>query len=290
MLALHLVEKRREARAPPARVVVIGRRLGQNGRFFHRRASAHSTTACNPPQTHLETFTRLPPRASRRPPLLFVHGGYVDGWCWTPHFLPWFAARGWPAHALSLRGHGGSGGAGMLFATGLDDYAADVERVAGSLPEPPILVGHSMGAAIVERMLAMHPLRAAVLLAPVPPTGLVPVAARLAMENPDYLAHMVSLDPMRLSADVLDALRPYYFSDRTDPAILAESTRHLTTSRRERSSTCRCGCTGSSPSATARSSWCSARGATASRRRTTRSDGAPPRRRAPRSCPASRTC
>ena len=181
-----------------------------------------------PPETHLETFTRLPSRASRRPPLLFVHGGFVDGWCWTPHFLPWFAARGWPAHALSLRGHGGSGGAGMLFATGLDDYAADVERVAGSLPEPPILVGHSMGAAIVERMLAMHPLRAAVLLAPVPPTGLVPVAARLAMANPDALVHMVSLDPMRLSADVLEALRPFYFSDRTNPAILAESTRHLT--------------------------------------------------------------
>jgi pimeloyl-ACP methyl ester carboxylesterase len=84
-----------------------------------------------------------------------------------------------------------------------------------------------MGAAIVERMLAMHPVRAAALLAPVPPTGLVPVAARLAVERPDYFAHMMGLDPMRLSADVLEALRPYYFSDRVDRDILQESAKHL---------------------------------------------------------------
>lgn len=180
-----------------------------------------------PQESRLETFARLPATRSRKPPLLFVHGGYIDGWCWVPHFLPWFASRGWPAHALSLRGHGGSGGGGMLFAAGLDDYAADVEHVAGTLAEPPILIGHSMGAAIVERMLAMHPLRAAVLLAPVPPTGLVPVATRLAMERPDYLAHMISFDLTRLSVDVLDALRPFYFSDDVEPAIMAESARHL---------------------------------------------------------------
>ena len=180
-----------------------------------------------PLEPHLETWSRKPAARTRRPPLLFVHGGYTDGWCWTPHFLPWFAARGWPAHALSLRGHGGSGGAETLFAAGLDDYAADVERVAGSLPEPPILIGHSMGAAVVERMLAMHPLRAAALLAPVPPTGLLPVAARLAVERPDYLAHMARLDPTRLPTDVLEALRPFYFSDRVAPAILEEAVRHL---------------------------------------------------------------
>jgi pimeloyl-ACP methyl ester carboxylesterase len=180
-----------------------------------------------PLEPHLETWSRRPSSRSGRPPLLFIHGGYTDGWCWTPYFLPWFASRGWPAHALSLRGHGSSAGAGMLFATGLDDYAADVERVAGTLKEPPVLIGHSMGAAIVERMLAMHPVRAAALLAPVPPTGLVPVAARLAVERPDYFAHLMGLDPMRLSTDVLEALRPYYFSDRVDRDILQESAKHL---------------------------------------------------------------
>jgi alpha-beta hydrolase superfamily lysophospholipase len=47
------------------------------------------------------------------------------------------------------------------------------------------------------------------------------------MERPEYLAQMITLDPTRLSMDVLEALRPYYFSDRVEPAILEESVRHL---------------------------------------------------------------
>src|SRR6185295_5799861 len=118
------------------------------------------------PQSHLEVRSRLPARATRKPPLLFVHGGYGDAWCWEPYFLPWFAAKGWPAHALSLRGHGTSSGADTLFIAG-------VEHVAGELDAAPILVGHSMGAAICERMMATRPIRGAALLAPVPPSGLL---------------------------------------------------------------------------------------------------------------------
>ena len=142
-------------------------------------------------------------------------------------FLPWFAARGYPAHALSLRGHGSSGGGDTLYITSLADYQADVEQVAAQLPEPPVLIGHSMGAAIVELMMAKGTVRAAALLAPIPPTGLLPVATRLATEHPDYLMQMSGLDPSRLSAAVLDALRPFYFGDHVDPKMLARAARHL---------------------------------------------------------------
>src|SRR5258708_4271807 len=98
-----------------------------------------------PPELNLEVRSCLPARGNgksngngRRPPLLFVHGGYCDSWCWQPHFLPWFAARGSSSYALSLRGHGASGGQGSLFVAGLDDYAADVERVVAQLPAAPV--------------------------------------------------------------------------------------------------------------------------------------------------------
>jgi non-heme chloroperoxidase len=95
------------------------------------------------------------------------------------------------------------------------------------LPAAPVLIGHSMGAAIVERLMATRPVRAAALLSPVPPAGLLTLAARLATERPDYLLQMSQFDPTRLSTHVLETLRPYYFSDDVDPAILAEATRHL---------------------------------------------------------------
>src|SRR5512135_1833811 len=160
-----------------------------------------------PLETRLEVRKCLPAGSSRKPPLVFVHGGYCDAWVWEPNFLPWFAARVYPAYALSVRGHGASGGADTMFIAGLDDYEADVEHIAGSLAVPPVLIGHSMGAAIVERIVAKRPVRGAALLAPLPPAGLLQIATRLASEHPNYLIHMSGIDPSRLSADVLAALR-----------------------------------------------------------------------------------
>ncbi len=181
-----------------------------------------------PAELHLELRSRLPSRAAAgRPPLLFVHGGFCDGWYWEPYFLPWFAARGHAAYALSLRGHGASAGRETLFLAGLDDYAADVERVAAALPEPPVLIGHSMGAAVIERLLATRPVRAAALLAPVPPAGLLVVAARLAAARPEYLMQLNHLDPGRLPLEVLRALEPYYFSADVRPEIVAEAAEHI---------------------------------------------------------------
>lgn len=187
-----------------------------------------------PAELHIEVRSRLPPRANgkkngntREPPLLFVHGGYCDAWCWEPYFLPWFAAQGFPAHALSLRGHGASGGHSSLFVAGLDDYAADVERVMAQLDIAPVLIGHSMGAAVIERLLATRPVRAAALIAPVPPAGLLTMAARLATERPDYLMQMSQLNPSRLSAHVLETLQPFYFSNDVAPDLLVEAALHL---------------------------------------------------------------
>ena len=181
-----------------------------------------------PPEPDLEVRSRRAVRANGRPPLLFVHGGYCDGWCWEPHFLPWFAAHGYESHALSLRGHGASGGYETLFVAGLDDFAADVAHVAGRLAAEPILIGHSMGAAVVERLLASGSARRAALLAPIPPAGLGPVAHRLAAHQPEYLVNLHRLDAPHLSGDVLAALRPMYFSDDVDPAMLVETIAHLT--------------------------------------------------------------
>ena len=177
----------------------------------------------------LELRSRKPARATRKPPVLFVHGGYCDAWCWDRYFLPWFAERGHAAHALSLRGHGTSGGADTLYIAGLDDYVADVEQVAAALPAPPVLIGHSMGAAVIERMMATRPVRGAGLIAPVPPTGLLPVAARLATSS-SHLAfgpHMFGMDPTRMSGAVLAALRPFYFSDKVAPGLLADAMGHI---------------------------------------------------------------
>ena len=84
-----------------------------------------------------------------------------------------------------------------------------------------------MGAAVIERMLATRPVRAAALLAPVPPAGLFSVAARLAAAHPDYVSHLATFEPSKLSDGLLATLRPFYFSANVPAAIHTEAERHL---------------------------------------------------------------
>ena len=52
----------------------------------------------------IELISHVPAKLKHPSPVLFVHGAFVAAWCWDDHFLPYFAKRGYAAHALSLRG------------------------------------------------------------------------------------------------------------------------------------------------------------------------------------------
>ncbi len=132
----------------------------------------------------LETVTEEPRGNPRPTPVLFIHGAFHGAWCWTEHFLPYFAEHGYTSHALSLRGHGHSEGRERLRRTRIADYVADVEQVVSELPQTPILVGHSMGGLIVEKYLEKHPTPAGVLLAPVPVRGIRRTTTRIALHHP----------------------------------------------------------------------------------------------------------
>lgn len=121
----------------------------------------------------LEVICRVPDERRSRfmPPLLFVHGTCHAAWCWDVHFLDYFAQHGYRAFALSLRGHGAS--AGVLWRASIDNYVEDVARVVDSLGEVPIVIGHSMGGLVVQKYLENHRACAGVLMASVPPRGML---------------------------------------------------------------------------------------------------------------------
>lgn len=132
----------------------------------------------------LEVIGKQPASSPRPTPLLFVHGAWHGAWCWDEHFLDYFAAQGYAALALSLRGHGASPGRARLRWTGLGDYVADVAEVAAQLPVPPVLIGHSMGGAVVQKYLETHAAPAGVLLASLPPAGALATTLRIARRHP----------------------------------------------------------------------------------------------------------
>ncbi|MDR2688332.1 MAG: alpha/beta fold hydrolase [Azoarcus sp.] len=142
-------------------------------------------------------------------PLLFIHGAYAGAWCWQEHFLPWFAARGWNAHALSLSGHGGSRGHAQLDGLSINDYVDDIVETVAALPMQPVLIGHSMGGMVVQKYLERAAAPAAVLMASVPPQGLMSATLGMLFSTPHLL---VDLNRLMGGGEVrVDSLREALF-------------------------------------------------------------------------------
>lgn len=134
---------------------------------------------------YLEVITSEAQTQVARPtPLLFIHGAWHGAWCWTDHFLPYFSQHGYISHALDLRGHGKSEGAQRLCWSAIAHYVSDVEQVVRQMDEAPVLIGHSMGGLVVQKYLERHEAPAAVLLASVPPSGVLRTTLSIAARHP----------------------------------------------------------------------------------------------------------
>jgi pimeloyl-ACP methyl ester carboxylesterase len=145
-------------------------------------------------------------------PLLFVHGAWHGAWCWEVHLLGYFAGLGYDAHALSLRGHGKSAGRERLRWARVRDYVVDVREVVDRLGPDTVLIGHSMGGLVVQKYLERRSARAAVLMASVPPTGVLSLTLRFAQQHPLRFAHAngtLSLYPLVATPE---AARELFFS------------------------------------------------------------------------------
>lgn len=138
----------------------------------------------------LEVLIHTPKERPHATPLLFVHGAYTGAWCWQEHFLPFFADAGYTAYALSLSGHGQSGGREQLDSYAIADYVADVAYVINRLPTPPVIVGHSMGGFVVQKYLEENCLPGAALMCSVPPQGLMSSAFGMMFSKPGLMKEL----------------------------------------------------------------------------------------------------
>ena len=84
--------------------------------------------------------------------LVMIHGMWGTHASWD-HYRQFMEARGYHCVIPDLRHHGVSPqdppppGLGD---TGLEDYADDLEDLIRSMPEPPVIIGHSMGGLLAQ--------------------------------------------------------------------------------------------------------------------------------------------
>jgi len=101
---------------------------------------------------------------------IMVHGAFCGGWAFEAFRAP-FEAAGFEAQAPDLRGHGQGEPASAVVGVSMADYAADIAKLCDEAPEPPVLLGHSMGGLVAQLAARRARIRALVLLAPSPPWG-----------------------------------------------------------------------------------------------------------------------
>ncbi len=106
-------------------------------------------------------------------PVIMIHGAFCGGWSFA-NFVGHFSDRGWPCLALDLRHHDGGAADPRLGTTSLHDYTRDLVALISDLPSPPVLIGHSMGGLIAQKLAARGLAKACVLLAPAAPWGILP--------------------------------------------------------------------------------------------------------------------
>lgn len=171
---------------------------------------------------YLETITRYPTGKAQSTPLVFVHGAFAAAEIWDVHFLPYFAQHGYQAHALSLRGHGASEGRAKLRCWRLADYVADLAEIIRALPKDPILIGHSMGGMVIQKYLESYPAAGVVLMASVPPQGILASLWGMAISNPLLLYKLTLSQSLGTPLADMTTLREAMFSNKTPDACVAQ--------------------------------------------------------------------
>ncbi len=112
--------------------------------------------------------------------VLFIHGMWADHAHWN-RFRRHLEGIGFDTHAVTLLFHDVPQDRNGLRSVGIMDYVAQVLRELQSLPARPIVIGHSMGALVAQKVAEQEALHALVLLAPIAPGGISPIRPSVAL-------------------------------------------------------------------------------------------------------------
>ncbi len=115
----------------------------------------------------IERVIYIPKQRRFDTPIFMLHGMWHGAWCWQ-QWQVLFAEWGWESHAISLPGHAGSATKRPVFFCTLDYYLKFLKGEIRRLGKSPVIMGHSMGGALVQWYLKYidDDLPAAVLVAP----------------------------------------------------------------------------------------------------------------------------
>jgi pimeloyl-ACP methyl ester carboxylesterase len=156
--------------------------------------------------------------AAARTPVVFVHGLWLHADSWQP-WVDLFRERGYDASAPGWPGDADSvadtrANANAVAGHGVQDVVEHYTAAIGELPAKPIVIGHSFGGLIAQRLLGENNAAAAVAIDPAPMKGVLflPLSAlrvaSVALRNPANRNGAVSLNAGQFRYGFGNAISP----------------------------------------------------------------------------------
>ena len=157
-----------------------------------------------------------PPRPTALPPVLLVPGLNAGAWVFE-RYQKFLVKQGYTSYAINVRGRAGSRPVVDIGKVPFSAFVDDALEVARAIaaehesapaigrstpadaapPSPlPIVIGHSLGGLIAQRLAEEHVVRAAVLVCPAPPRGIPLLSWKLVRRQPRYLPAIISGRPL----------------------------------------------------------------------------------------------
>lgn len=172
-------------------------------------------------QTRLDglSITAVRPTRESGAPLLFIPGLFAAGWMFE-RWMTYFAKRGRATYALDLRGHGASAPVADLGRVSLGDYVDDALRATRALGDV-VVVGHSMGGLVAQKLAELGAASTAVLVSPAPPRGIPLISLGLVLRQAKYLPALLRSREIRVQRADADAIIMNRILPDERPAVFA---------------------------------------------------------------------
>jgi pimeloyl-ACP methyl ester carboxylesterase len=112
-------------------------------------------------------------------PVLFIHGLWLHATSWEP-WMHLFRGAGYEPHAPGWPGDGDTvessrANPEAIAGHGIDDVTEHFARIIDGLPSPPVLIGHSFGGMIAQKLLGQDRAVAAIAIDAAQIKGVLPV-------------------------------------------------------------------------------------------------------------------
>ncbi|MCP4356128.1 MAG: alpha/beta hydrolase [Proteobacteria bacterium] len=148
-------------------------------------------------------------------PMLFLHGAYCDSRVWKEHFVNYFVEKGFDCYLIDFKAEDISF---TMKPTTLNTYVDQVLKIINEIGEAPIVVAHSMAAAVMQKLYQQTSMKfpAWVLMTPAPPRSFYESSQEMLLNNPTLFSQMYMLQLMGKSFVTPSLAKLALFSDDFD--------------------------------------------------------------------------